>query len=78
MKGPLLVRVEVAGGRTANGGALLGDDGWVGGVRAGFGADTPVGPVRFEYGYRRRIAARCSSDWGMVLQATVDSLIGEA
>jgi len=51
VNGPLLARVEVAGGRTANGGALLGDDGWVGGIRAGFGADTPVGPVRFEYGY---------------------------
>ena len=51
VKGPLLARVEVAGGRTADGGALLGDDGWVGGIRAGLGADTPVGPVRFEYGY---------------------------
>jgi hypothetical protein len=47
----LLGRVEFAGGRTANGGALLADDGWVGGIRAGIGADTPVGPVRFEYGY---------------------------
>lgn len=51
LKGPLLGRVEFAGGRTANGGPLLGDDGWVGGVRAGIGADTPVGLVRFEYGY---------------------------
>jgi hypothetical protein len=51
VKGLLLARFEVAGGRTANGGSLLGDDGWVGGIRAGFGADTPVGPVRFEYGY---------------------------
>jgi NTE family protein len=51
LKGPLLGRVEFAGGRTANGGPLFGDDGWVGGVRAGIGADTPVGPVRFEYGY---------------------------
>jgi NTE family protein len=51
VKGLLLARVEAAGGRTANGGSLLGDDGWVGGIRAGFGADTPVGPVRFEYGY---------------------------
>lgn len=49
--GPLLARVEVASGRTAIGGALLGDEGWVGGIRAGLGADTPVGPVRFEYGY---------------------------
>ena len=51
VKGPLLARVELAGGRTATGGPLLGDGGWVGGIRAGFGADTPVGPVRFEYGY---------------------------
>jgi predicted acylesterase/phospholipase RssA len=51
VKGPLLARVEVAGGRTADGGALLGEDGWIGGIRAGIGADTPVGPVRFEYGY---------------------------
>jgi NTE family protein len=51
LKGPLLGRVEFAGGRTANGGPLLDDDGWVGGIRAGIGADTPVGPVRFEYGY---------------------------
>jgi NTE family protein len=51
VKGLLLARIEVAGGRSANGGSLLGDDGWVGGIRAGLGADTPVGPVRFEYGY---------------------------
>lgn len=51
VQGPLLARIEVAGGRTAQGGALLGDEGWVGGIRAGVGADTPVGPVRFEYGY---------------------------
>jgi hypothetical protein len=51
VKGPLLARLELAGGRTANEGPLLGDEGWVGGVRAGFGADTPVGEVRFEYGY---------------------------
>ena len=51
VKGPLLARIETAGGRSGNGGSLLGEDGWVGGIRAGFGADTPVGPVRFEYGY---------------------------
>jgi NTE family protein len=51
LKGPLLGRVEFAGGRTANGGPLLSDDGWVGGIRAGIGADTPVGEVRLEYGY---------------------------
>jgi hypothetical protein len=51
VRGPLLARIEFAGGRTANGGGLFGGDGWVGGVRAGVGADTPVGSVRFEYGY---------------------------
>jgi NTE family protein len=51
LKGPLLGRVEFAAGRTANGGPLLGDDGWVGGIRAGIGADTPVGEVRLDYGY---------------------------
>ena len=51
VRGPLLGRIEVAGGRTASGGSLLGDGGWVGGIRAGIGAETPVGPVRFEYGY---------------------------
>jgi NTE family protein len=48
---PLLGRIEFAGGRTGSGGSLFADDGWVGGIRAGIGADTPVGPVRFEYGY---------------------------
>jgi NTE family protein len=47
---PLLARIEFAGGRTAPGGGFLEGD-WVGGVRAGIGADTPVGPVRLEYGY---------------------------
>ncbi|HEU5041866.1 MAG TPA: patatin-like phospholipase family protein [Gemmatimonadales bacterium] len=51
LRGPLLARVELAGGRTGTGGGLLDGDGWVGGVRAGLGAETPVGPVRFEYGY---------------------------
>jgi NTE family protein len=51
LRGPLLARIEFAGGRTGQGGGLFADDGWVGGVRAGLGAETPVGPVRFEYGY---------------------------
>jgi predicted acylesterase/phospholipase RssA len=50
LKGPLLARVELAGGRTATGGSLFGADGWVGGLRAGVGAETPLGPLRFEYG----------------------------
>ena len=51
LRGPVLARIEFAAGRTGAGGGLLEDDGWVGGVRAGVGADTPVGPMRFEYGY---------------------------
>jgi NTE family protein len=54
LKGPLLGRVELAGGRTAVGGAFFGESGWDAGVRAGIGADTPVGPVRFEYGLATR------------------------
>ena len=50
LKGPLLVRVEHAGGRTANGGSLFRADAWVGGVRTGIGAETPLGPLRLEYG----------------------------
>jgi hypothetical protein len=50
IKGPLLVRVELATGRSAVGGGLLGSDGWDAGIRAGVGAETPLGPVRFEYG----------------------------
>jgi NTE family protein len=48
---PGLARFELAVGRTASAGGLLGSGGWVGGVRAGLAAETPVGPVRFEYGY---------------------------
>jgi NTE family protein len=48
--GPVLLQVEGAAGRAALGGDLLGDDGWLAGIRGGIGADTPVGPLRFEYG----------------------------
>ncbi|MBA3259663.1 MAG: patatin-like phospholipase family protein [Gemmatimonadales bacterium] len=51
IRGPLLGRFELATGWTGTGGGMLDGDGWVGGVRAGLGAETPVGPVRFEYGY---------------------------
>jgi NTE family protein len=47
---PFVARVEVASGRSATGGSALSTRGWIFGGRAGFGADTPVGPVRFEYG----------------------------
>ena len=51
IRGPLLGRLELAAGRTGVGSGLLDRDGWLGGIRAGLGAETPVGPVRFEYGY---------------------------
>ncbi len=51
IKRPLQGSVELATGRNAFGGGLLDDDGWVGGARVGIGAETPVGPVRLEYGY---------------------------
>ncbi|HEX3234858.1 MAG TPA: patatin-like phospholipase family protein [Gemmatimonadales bacterium] len=50
LKGPLIGRVELAGGRTATGGSLFGAEGWVGGARVGVGAETPLGPLRLEYG----------------------------
>lgn len=48
--GPVGIEVTGAAGRTAIGGTLLGRDGWLGGVRAGLGADSPIGPVAFAYG----------------------------
>ncbi|HEX7336375.1 MAG TPA: patatin-like phospholipase family protein [Gemmatimonadales bacterium] len=50
LRGPFVGRVELAAGRTALGGPLLGSGRWRVGVRAGLGAETPVGPVRLEYG----------------------------
>lgn len=50
IRGPFVVRLELATGRTALGGPLLASGGWMVGVRAGVGAETPVGPVRLEYG----------------------------
>lgn len=65
--GPLRFRVTGALGRTAfgdvsnsvesadergfRGGGLFATDGWLAGVRAGFVTDTPLGPVRAEYGW---------------------------
>lgn len=51
--GPVLLSVEAAAGRSGAGGALLGSDNWLVGARAGLGADTPIGPVRAEYGIAR-------------------------
>jgi len=50
VRGPLAVRLQLAAGRSATGGSLLASTGWLGGARAGFGAETPLGPVTFEYG----------------------------
>lgn len=50
VKGPLVVTAEAAAGRSALGGPLLDSKGWIAGGRAGIGADTPIGPVRFDYG----------------------------
>ena len=50
LTGPFVGRLEFATGRSAVGGKMLASDGWLAGVRAGLGAETPVGPVRFEYG----------------------------
>jgi hypothetical protein len=65
--GPLRFRVTGAAGRTAfgdvagavesaaergfRGGGLLAADGWLAGVRAGIVSETPLGPVRAEYGW---------------------------
>ena len=50
LKGPFVGRIELAAGRSAFGGGILASDGWLAGARVGLGAETPVGPVRFEYG----------------------------
>jgi predicted acylesterase/phospholipase RssA len=47
---PFVARAEIATGRSATGGSALSTAGWIFGGRAGFGADTPVGAVRLEYG----------------------------
>ncbi len=50
VRGPLALRLLLAAGRSATGGPLLESTGWLGGARAGLGAETPLGPVVFEYG----------------------------
>lgn len=53
VSGPLSVRAQLAAGRSADGGALLGgNDGArdLVGLRAGVGVDTPLGPAQVEYG----------------------------
>jgi predicted acylesterase/phospholipase RssA len=48
--GPVVARIDLAAGRSARGGPILDSDGWLGGGRVGVGSETPLGPVRFEYG----------------------------
>jgi outer membrane translocation and assembly module TamA len=54
VQGPLLARLELAAGGTDATQAKFVDGGWTAGVRLGVGAETPVGPVRFEYGLALR------------------------
>lgn len=51
VSGPLALRAQLALGRSAYGGGLSGEDGWLGGARIGAGVETPLGPVRLEYGF---------------------------
>ena len=50
VRGPLVARLELATGGTDASTARFVDGGWTAGARVGLGAETPVGPVRFEYG----------------------------
>ena len=54
LKGPLLARIELAAGGTDANSVRFSGGGWTVGARAGLGAETPVGPVRFEYGVALR------------------------
>jgi predicted acylesterase/phospholipase RssA len=54
IKRPLLARLELAVGGTDAKSARFPGGGWTTGARVGLGAETPVGPVRFEYGLALR------------------------
>ncbi|HEU5154824.1 MAG TPA: patatin-like phospholipase family protein [Gemmatimonadales bacterium] len=51
LRGRVALRMLVATGRSATGGSLFEDSGWLAGIRTGLGATTPIGPVAFEYGF---------------------------
>ncbi len=53
MFGPLNLRLTAASGQTAFGGRTLPRGRWQAGGRIGIGADTPIGPIRVEYGLER-------------------------
>ncbi|MEP6571727.1 MAG: patatin-like phospholipase family protein [Gemmatimonadota bacterium] len=48
--GPLDLRLDLFSGRMLSGGSLLQYGHWLVGARIGGGAETPIGPVRVEYG----------------------------
>ncbi len=50
---PFDLRVAGAAGRTAVGGPVWPAGSWELGIRFGLGADTPIGPIRVEYGFAR-------------------------
>jgi NTE family protein len=54
VRGPVLARLELAAGGTDARSPRFSGGGWTAGMRLGVGADTPVGPVRFEYGVALR------------------------
>lgn len=51
---PLAVHVDLSVGRTAFGGSVVGNGGWLFGGRAGVEVETPIGPVRAAYGITAR------------------------
>lgn len=51
VRGPVALRMQLAAGRSASGGRLFAKSDWLGGIRMGVGATTPIGPVNFEYGF---------------------------
>jgi outer membrane protein assembly factor BamA len=50
LKGAVVLVAEGATGRSTSGGPFLDSNGWIVGARAGIGANTPIGPMRFDYG----------------------------
>ena len=51
LAGPVSARLLLATGRSSNGGALFDDDNWRAGARAGFGVESLLGPILFEFGW---------------------------
>jgi hypothetical protein len=51
--GPVQVRLTAVSGKTALGGSTVPHGRWETGGRLGLGAETPIGPIRVEYGLAR-------------------------